>query len=471
MHDDPDVLAGSGSRDEVVEEGPAFAPADSVNDVPIRSESVLARRQRILLIVACGTAMMSTGGLVASAFVKSPAQVAADSRAPKASVMTEAVVSKKLSSTVVFRGTFATQGSVSFTPTSAQAPGGSGRTSGNLVVSKLVRRGGAKIRPGQVVVEVSYRPIIVLKGKVPAIRDLIQGVSGPDIVQLQQALAGAGYNCGGDSSGTFGAGTAGAVRRLYTYIGYPVPSQAVAAGDSSGGVANGQPGSSSKRQQKRRSKVLLPMSEVMFVPSFPAVLAGISARVGDKVSGTLVTLSTGGLQLTAQLDPSRRDTVKPGQRVDVLSEITGDHTAGTVASVGKVVLPGQSSTGTQDGGTSAQGGTAEGPAAGGTTPGQSPGMPYVPVTIDPVHVWKRSLAGQDVRLTISAAATAGPVLAVPQSAITSATDGVTSVTVFGHDGNLRRVQVRAGISADGLVQVTPIGSEGLREGDKVVTGR
>jgi hypothetical protein len=98
------------------------------------------------------------------------------------------------------------------------------------------------------------------------------------------------------------------------------------------------------------------------------------------------------------------------------------------------------------------------------------GTPYVPITITPDQAVPPAWNGQDVRVTISSAKTAAAVLAVPIAAITSRADGQSVVTVVDADGGTTQVVVRAGVSADGLVQVTPVEGH-LAAGDWVSVGQ
>lgn len=437
---------------------------------PPDGNSMRGRRQRRLLWLACCTAVVSVAGLIASMWVRSPAEIAAATGPPKASVITAPVSYQVLRDTVVFRATFSATETVSFTPAAEVAPSGSGPASQSLVVSRVPTSGGAEVRPGQVIAEVSDRPVFVLTGSVPAFRDMVQGDSGADISQLQAALAHLGYSCAGDTSGMFGRATAAAVKRFYAAIGYPVPlvtagSSTPAVGKDSGssaGTGAGQAASpataSTSAATSTTSLVEVPMAEVMFVPSFPATVASVTAGLGSAVTAPLVVLTVGGLRLTGQLDPSDAGQVRPGMRAQVTSNVTGQQTAGVVTAIGQVVTPGQN-----------QAGSTPSPSASSGT-GNAPGTaPYIPVQIRPDGTWANSWAGQDVELTVSSAATPGPVLAVPEAAITSDASADTSVTVVGPGGRVRRVQVRAGASAGGLVQVTPVAG-GLAAGDAVAVG-
>lgn len=388
-----------------------------------------------MLWLAGATAVVSVAGLVASVWVKSPAQVAAQTAPPIPSLLTAPVSYGVLRDTVVFRGMFSAAGTVSFTPVSAVAPGGSGPLSQDLVVSAVLARAGEPVRAGQVLVDVSDRPVFVLAGAVPAFRDMVQGDTGGDVAELQRALAELGYGSGSDDLGVFGPGTAAAVRLFYAAIGYPVPvvaaqQPASAPGTTAAGSAHGS--------RAPAPLVEVPMSEVMFVPSFPATVA-VLPRLGAAVAAPLVSLEVGGLRLTGQLDPSQGGEVRAGMTVQVLSDVNGRTATGVVSSVGQAVSPGNSAS------------------------------PYLPVRIRPARSWAASWNGQDVQLTVTSAATAGAVLAVPEAAITAGADAVTSVIVVGKGGVTRRVRVRTGASANGLVAVTPVGGS-LAPADQVVVG-
>ncbi|MGE5829497.1 MAG: peptidoglycan-binding domain-containing protein, partial [Micromonosporaceae bacterium] len=167
-----------------------------------------ARSRRVLLAIA-GVAVLASGSLIAAAVVRSPAQ----SQPPSA--LTAPVLRKVLTRTVVIRGTVVAASVVAVT--AVRAPGAP-----PPVVTRLVKGPGDAIEPGDVVIEVSGRPLIALPGVVPARRDLRPGDSGADVAQLQAALRQLGYP-GGDPSASFGPGTKAAITQLYRRLGYAVP--------------------------------------------------------------------------------------------------------------------------------------------------------------------------------------------------------------------------------------------------------
>jgi hypothetical protein len=52
---------------------------------------------------------------------------------------------------------------------------------------------GRVVRQGQVIYQVSGAPVMLLYGHVPAWRDLSEGVTGPDVTELNAALVKLGY--------------------------------------------------------------------------------------------------------------------------------------------------------------------------------------------------------------------------------------------------------------------------------------
>ena len=461
-----------------------------------RPLSRLEHRQRAVVWAAVATAVVSLAGLAASTLVRSPAQQLADTTAPAANVLTAVVQRTVLTSTVVVRGTFTAAHETEFTPTSVAATDGN-PAGGSLIVTAVHVAQGGQVTAGTVLLEYSGRPVFALPGAVPAYRDMQPGESGPDIAELQRALAQLGYPCR-DRAGYFGEGTKDAVARYYAHLGYPVPTtgaataQAVraaqqsydqqyatvtnlkasqgarAAGTGSTQLAQAEQAlksaSTALEQAEKVDGPMVPMSEALFLPAFPAYVDGFSAQVGDPVAKPLLTLSDGGLNLTARLDPSEAGLVKAGTPVQVLSETTGLQAEANVAAVGSVTTGGQPSDAqaTSSAGTAGQDASISG--------ANDTGAAYVPVSVTPQQPWNPAFDGQDVRITITAASTAGPVLAVPEAAISTGADARTTVTVLEPSGGQRQVQVQAGVSADGLVEVTPLGSA-LVPGEHVVVGK
>ncbi|MFD7262528.1 peptidoglycan-binding protein [Streptomyces sp. NPDC059874] len=182
----------------------------------------LARGRRVVLGVVGGAALMAIGGLLATTLVKSPAQVAAETGPPAQGVLTAEVERRILAQKVVMRGTVVADQSVDVAPQPRSAEG-----AGTPVVTKLPLKAGDAVAAGQLLAEVSGRPVFTLKGTLPVYRDLKPGATGDDVAQLQQALRELGHSTGGDPKGVFGAGTKSALAARYKAIGYdPLPAVA-----------------------------------------------------------------------------------------------------------------------------------------------------------------------------------------------------------------------------------------------------
>ncbi|MGE0305531.1 MAG: peptidoglycan-binding protein, partial [Acidimicrobiia bacterium] len=104
------------------------------------------------------------------------------------------------------------------------------------------------------------------------------------------------------------------------------------------------------------------------------------------------------------------------------------------------------------------------------TKGASESRFYVGVT--PEDTTKvQQYAGSSVRITVPVESTGGAkVLAVPLAALSTSADGASRVEVADDAGTTRDVTVKVGLSAQGFVQITPVGGAELRAGERVVVG-
>lgn len=450
--------------------------------------SALARRRRWVALVAGGALLLTGAGIAASFVVKSPAQAAAEAEPPAQDVLTAPVDERVLKDSVVLRGTVVAGQSVDVTVSGSNAVTG---TTG-AVVTKAPARAGTAIKAGQVLVEISGRPVFALKGKVPVYRDLKSGATGDDVAQLQDALADLGHGSGSDPRGTFGAGTRQALAAFYTSIGYSTVSaetdgatavqdaqdavtaaerawQDAVAADETGptdetGTAVRRAAQDLERARDRLSRAqeaagpMLPAAEVVYLSGFPARVDGVSAVLGSTVTGKVMTVSAGSLVVQGYLQDAQKGLVRSGQNAEILQERSGVRTGARVRSVADTPAEAQQAP--------ASDGTGQ--DAGGAA-GQAPAQGYLMV-VKPDEALPVTSVGQDVRLTIEAGSTKGEALVVPVTAVSAASDGGTVVTVVEAGGGQRRVEVTTGTTGDGYVEVKPVGGAALAEGDEVVTG-
>jgi peptidoglycan hydrolase-like protein with peptidoglycan-binding domain len=355
-------------------------------------------------------------------------------------------------------------------PESDTAAGGTGSSAGGsaaggsqaaVYISRLDVTAGRTVSNGEKLAEIDGEPLFALAGRVPAWRDITPGESGPDVAELQKALAALGYYTGGDTPGLFGTATQDAVTLYYEHFGYTPP--------STGGV---------------------PLTDVIFLPSLPAKVIAVNGAKGQQPGQPFLELAArGSLALTGELPPAYAGQVKPGLKVKIFDEVTGIHATGTVAETGTattiapigaiVDVGGGASSAAASGGSTGSGYAGSGStgssgstgAAGSSNSGGASnpeGTPFIPLTVNPSKPLPAALNGENVLVTVETGRTEGPVLTVPVAAIVTTASGTSYVTVAGAGGKKTQVPVTPGISENGYVQVTPVRGGKLAVGDTVV---
>jgi peptidoglycan hydrolase-like protein with peptidoglycan-binding domain len=300
---------------------------------------------------------------------------------------------------------------------------------------------GDTIKNGRQLAEIDGQPLFALTGAVPAWRDLTPGESGPDVTELQKALASLGYYNDGDTPGYFGSATTYAVYLYYQHLGYTAP--------SSGGV---------------------PAADVVFLPSLPATVVGFNGATGEQPGQPFLELAArGSLALTGQLPPAYAGQVKPGLRVTIFDEVTGIRATGTVADLGTATTLTPAGTVVNIGGSSSSASSASSASSSSSSSSSSSGATlFIPLAVDPSRPLASALNGENVLVTVETGQTEGPVLTVPVAAIVTTASGTSYVTVAGAHGKQTEVAVTPGISENGYVQVTLVTSGALAVGDHVV---
>jgi HlyD family secretion protein len=385
-----------------------------------RPDNRMRRRRIILGVLLLLVIALIVATVLLALAVQSPAQQAAQTRAPALTQLTAPVQKTVLATTVLAQGVVTAPREVS-PATIGSTAGASPGQDVQQIVTRIFKHAGHEVSQGQPILEVAGRPFYLLEGKVPAYRNLEPGESGPDVTQLQDDLQTLGYGIGADTPGVYGAGTAAAVADFYASLGYTAP--AVTTGP------------------KADRGAMVPLGEYSFVPRLPARIASLNAKVGQPPKPGGLTLAVGDPVITGQLSPSDTRLVRPGQPVTITEPGTGAVVPGLVTSISRAAASSASISG---------------------------GL-YVAMGIRPSRPLPLSLVGQDVSITIDAAHSVGPVLAVPEAAVFAGADGQTYVSRLS-GRRLLRVPVHVGMSGSGLVQVTPLGPTSLSAGDPVVTG-
>ncbi len=185
------------------------------------------RRKTALAVIAVAAVAGVTGGVIGNR-IQSPADRAAERSAPEPSLITVPVERRSLSSELVLAGQIAYN-----EPTVIQLAGSVGIATGEAAVVTDMHQVGDEIQEGDALLEVTGRPVLALQGDVPMYRRLVIGSDGPDVGQLEQALARLGYDTGTVDT-IFDAATAAAVEAMYTDAGYTAQGPSVEERDALG---------------------------------------------------------------------------------------------------------------------------------------------------------------------------------------------------------------------------------------------
>lgn len=385
---------------------------------------VTVTRRRALLVVAVVVAVSAVATLLATALVRSPAEIAARSAPPEPTPILAAVEERVITTDVVSRGT------ARFGSPRALSVVRSGLKTGPQVVTSLPEAG-AELAEGAVVLTVSGRPVFLLGGERPAYRDLGPGMTGPDVEQLEAALRRLGLGPG-PVDGRYDGATGRAVQELYRRAGAPALTATSAQLDAA------RPAEAAMIDGARASAgVQLPADEVVIVTRPPVRVSEVTAVLGAEPAGPLVTVTDSQVAVDAALTLDEARQVRAGMPVAIDEPTLGISAAGEVARV------------------------ADRPG----TDGADGFHVHVEIVVPQPPP---TLVGASVRLTVPVGSTGRPVPAVPVSAVSLAPDGSSRVEVA-RDGRTGFVTVVTGLAGDGYVQVTaPDG--GLAAGDRVVIG-
>jgi peptidoglycan hydrolase-like protein with peptidoglycan-binding domain len=292
---------------------------------------------------------------------------------------------------------------------------------------------GDRVVAGEVLTEVAGRPVLLLPGRLPAYRDLVVGDNGPDVLQLETALAALGYDPGVVDD-EYTAATGAAVSAMYEDRGYRPPTIAGLTSEEGSGVpTTGDPSAGSGAASRARVTPL-PMSEVAYAPSLPRRVDRLPGRVGESLPSAPVLLSGTTSIVTVGLTTADVGQLHAGMRA-VVELPRGGHVTSRIGAVRHT-------------------------ATGGTTTIALPAL-------QPSD--RASLANANVRVQVPLQASPGKVLVVPVAALSTDAGGVVHVVRIDADGSAHPVTVALGLAADGFARVTPHDGR-LRAGDRVEVG-
>ena len=173
---------------------------------------MVSRRIKMLAAVLVAVAAAAGLALAIGSRIESPADAAARTAAPTPSPILVPVEKRVLGSNIVTRGTarFGVPQPVSIAPSTLKQAAG--------LITVLPLRN-TPVSEGGVLFTASGRPVFVLQGDLPAYRDMVPGVQGDDVRQLERALARLGFDPG-PADGLYDQQTAAAVARWYKARGW-----------------------------------------------------------------------------------------------------------------------------------------------------------------------------------------------------------------------------------------------------------
>ncbi|MDX2705299.1 Tat pathway signal protein [Streptomyces sp. PA03-6a] len=450
-------------------------------------------RPRQLGVIVAGVGLVGAGGWFAGSQMQSPADAAAAHRPPKAGPVTVAVERRSLTASVVAQGSveFASPQSLALAgPVGSPDSGAGDSGAGDAAVQRVTKApvAGSEVKEGDVLMQVSGRPVLVLRGSVPMYRTLGPGATGDDVEQLERALGRLGFDPGG-TTGTYGQADAAAVSRWYKSKGFRAEEPGFADKQQLGtleaavttaqqalldaqdpGSGSGAGGGSGKLRLKAAQQQLdaanaalsafeagygtkIPAGEVVFLPDLPARLDKVSLKTGDTPSGTIGTMTSSKVVVQAVVPGSDAKLLHKGMTAQVETP-DGTKVRGRLVALGDEVPKDDAGDGKDAPGTSGGGGEAAAP---------------VPVQISVPSGKLAKNANGSAMVTIEVGSSDGDVLTVPIAALHTSAGGQARVQVV-RGGKVVDVPVKAGLSADGQVEVTASGDD-LTAGDPVVVGR
>ena len=260
----------------------------------VRKGEVVNRNTKLALVLAA-IAGAAAAGWVAGRQIRSPADIAARTAPPEASLITVPLESRVLTSDVVTRGTVG-YGS----PVVVTLPASTTKT-GNRIVT-VAPKEGVEVGEGGVAFAVSERPVVVLQGDKPMYRDLAAGARGDDVRQLEGALSRLGHNPG-PKDGIFDTATLNAVNSLLAITGY-------------GPVAG-----------------VVPADEVLFLPKLPVRIGEVTVKPGDVPDGPAMTVTSSEVTVAASLSAEDVKLVRQGAAATIEDPDKGLRATGTVTAV------------------------------------------------------------------------------------------------------------------------------------------
>jgi len=172
----------------------------------------MSGRGRLAGILLAVVVLAGAAGWVGGSLISSPAEVASRTAPPVAAPILVPAEQRVLSTDIITRGTarFGAPQQLSLARSLLKTDAG---------VAARLPLAGSELREGDLIFTTSGRPVFLLTGKQPAFRDLGPGVSGDDVLQLEEALVRMGFDPG-PVDGAYDGGTESAVTSWYLRAGF-----------------------------------------------------------------------------------------------------------------------------------------------------------------------------------------------------------------------------------------------------------
>lgn len=268
---------------------------------------------------------------------------------------------------------------------------------------------GDVIGVGQALYEVDGRPVIAVRGDRPFWRDLSADMEdGPDVRQLEQALADLGFGADLTVDDEFTKVTAASVKAWQKSLGLP----------QTGVVALG---------------------DIVAITAASVRVEAVKAQLGDPAGSSPLTYTSTSMRVIVKLTDAQAREILPGTAVTVILP-DGTEVPATITAVDPGGQPTE-----KEGETTPPTGTVD--------------------FTDPAAAQGIGLRAVKVLLATSEVKDA---LVVPVTALVATTDGGYAVDVLRKKGQVERVAVEVGLIADARVQIV---GGGLAEGDAVVVAQ
>jgi len=170
-------------------------------------------RKRLFLAVVAVAVAFGVGGYLLGQQLESPEDARAEVAAPEPSLIGAPVASTALSNDVVVRGDAEFEGAVDLELDASLGDGSS------RVVTGRVPAIDTEVNEGDVIIEVSGRPVFILEGALPGFREFKPGLEGDDVLQLETALQRLGF-LSVEPDQLYGSATEDAINAMYEAVGY-----------------------------------------------------------------------------------------------------------------------------------------------------------------------------------------------------------------------------------------------------------